>query len=138
VGKKSKKKKKASNKKHNEQLVNKKVKRPKISLCMIVKNEERYLDNCLKSVKDVVDEIVIVDTGSEDRTVEIAKNYTDKVYFHPWKNSFSEARNHYLKYAAGDWIFQIDADEELVREDVSGVSSETMESFIMRAESITE
>jgi glycosyltransferase involved in cell wall biosynthesis/thioredoxin-like negative regulator of GroEL len=121
VGKKSKKKKKASNKKHNEQLVNKKVKRPKISLCMIVKNEERYLDNCLKSVKDVVDEIVIVDTGSEDRTVEIAKNYTDKVYFHPWKNSFSEARNHYLKYAAGDWIFQIDADEELVREDVSAL-----------------
>jgi glycosyltransferase involved in cell wall biosynthesis len=85
---------------------------------MIVKNEERYLDNCLKSVKDVVDEIIIVDTGSEDGTVEIAKKYTDKVYFHPWKDSFSEARNHYLKYAAGDWIFQIDADEELVKEDI--------------------
>jgi glycosyltransferase involved in cell wall biosynthesis len=89
-----------------------------ISVCMIVKNEERYLDNCLKSIKDVADEIVIVDTGSDDRTVEIAKKYTDKIYFHPWKDSFSEARNHYLKYATGDWIFQIDADEELVQEDI--------------------
>lgn len=132
MGRKSKKKKKVSKNKHNEQLVNKKVKRPlpssltaekdhkrpKISLCMIVKNEERYLDNCLKSVKEVVDEIIIVDTGSEDGTVEIAKKYTDKVYSHPWKDSFSEARNHYLNYATGDWIFQIDADEELVQEDI--------------------
>ena len=90
---------------------------PKISACMIVKNEEELLPQCLDSVKDYVDEVIIVDTGSTDRTVEIAKKYTDKVYFHPWQNSFSEARNHYLKYAIGDWIFQIDADEELFAED---------------------
>ncbi len=64
---------------------------------MIVKNEEQYLDNCLKSIKDIADEIVIVDTGSNDRTVEIAKKYTDKIYFHPWKDSFSEARNHCIR-----------------------------------------
>ena len=99
---------------------NKKIKSPKnaISVCMIVKNEEQYLGNCLKSIKDIAREIVIVDTGSTDRTVEIAKNYTDKIYLHPWTNSFSEARNHSLRYAAGDWIFIIDADEEMIQEDI--------------------
>ncbi len=91
---------------------------PTISVCLIVKNEEKYLDNCLSSVKHIADELIIVDTGSTDRTVEIAQKYTDKVYLHPWKDSFSEARNHYLQYAKGNWIFQIDADEELVQEDI--------------------
>ncbi|MBN2515988.1 MAG: glycosyltransferase [Deltaproteobacteria bacterium] len=90
----------------------------RISVCMIVKNEEKYLDNCLNSIKDIADEIIIVDTGSEDRTMEIAQRYTDKIYSHPWNDSFSEARNHYLNYATGDWIFQIDADEEFVQEDI--------------------
>jgi glycosyltransferase involved in cell wall biosynthesis len=119
MGKKSKK--KSPKKRHLKQVQNqnKEVKnRPAVSLCMIVKNEERYLDDCLKSVKNVADEIIIIDTGSKDRTVEIARKYTDKIYFHPWKDSFSEARNHYLEYATGDWIFQIDADEELIREDI--------------------
>jgi glycosyltransferase involved in cell wall biosynthesis len=89
-----------------------------ISVCMIVKDEEQFLDNCLTSVKDIADEIIIIDTGSKDKTVEIAQKYTDKIYFHPWKDSFSEARNHYFEYATGDWIFQIDADEELVKEDI--------------------
>jgi len=92
--------------------------KPKISLCMIVKDEEKQLDRCLDSVQECVDEIVIVDTGSTDRTVEIARRYTNKVYVHPWQDSFSEARNHYLRYATGDWIFQIDADEELIRDDI--------------------
>ncbi len=90
---------------------------PTISVCMIVKDEELFLDNCLKSVKDIADEIIIIDTGSKDKTVDIARKYTDKVYFHPWQNSFSEARNHYFEYATGDWIFQIDADEELIKKD---------------------
>jgi glycosyltransferase involved in cell wall biosynthesis len=89
--------------------------KPLISVCMIVKNEEVFLDQCLKSVKDFVDEIVIVDTGSTDGTVEIARKYTDKVYFHPWEGSFSQARNQALAYASGDWVFQIDGDEELVQ-----------------------
>jgi glycosyltransferase involved in cell wall biosynthesis len=90
------------------------AKQPTITCCMIVKNEEVFLDQCLKGVKDFVDEIVIVDTGSTDGTVEIARRYTDKVYFHPWEGSFSQARNQALGYATGDWIFQIDGDEELV------------------------
>ena len=90
---------------------------PTLSICMIVKNEERFLAQCLESVKGVADEIVIVDTGSTDATVDIARGYTDKVFFHAWNNSFSEARNHSLRYATCDWILQIDADEELERED---------------------
>ena len=92
--------------------------KPTISACMIVKNEEEFLPNCLNSIKNVVDEIIIVDTGSTDNTVTIAKEFKAKVYHHPWNNSFSEARNVSLKYASGDWIFQIDADEELERSDI--------------------
>jgi len=100
---------------------------PMISVCMIVKNEEKHLNNCLMSVRDVADELIIVDTGSTDRTVEIARKYTDKIYFHPWNDSFSEARNHSLKYATGDWIFQIDADEELVKKDIPMVRKAVMD-----------
>jgi len=85
---------------------------------MIVKNEEKFLAQCLKSIKDTVDEIIIVDTGSTDRTVEIAQSFGAKVYHHPWRNSFSEARNHSLGYATGDWILQIDADEALEQADI--------------------
>jgi tetratricopeptide (TPR) repeat protein len=88
-----------------------------ISLCMIVKNEEAMLAQCLESVSGIVDEIIIVDTGSEDRTVEIAKRYGARVYHHPWENDFSLARNQSLGYATCDWIFILDADEVLVKED---------------------
>ncbi|AEH51409.1 glycosyltransferase family 2 protein [Pseudothermotoga thermarum] len=87
-----------------------------LSVAMIVKNEEHNLERALNSIKDVVDEIVIVDTGSTDRTVEIAKKYTDKVYFHPWKNDFSEARNNSLKYPTCEWVLIFDADEEASEE----------------------
>ena len=76
--------------------------KPNISACMIVKNEEEFLPNCLNSIKDAVDEIIIVDTGSTDNTIAIAKNFGAKVYHHPWNDSFSEARNRYLNYASGD------------------------------------
>ncbi|MFH2043932.1 MAG: glycosyltransferase [Pseudomonadota bacterium] len=92
--------------------------KPRISVCLIAKNEEKYIDQCLSSIKAIADEIILVDTGSTDRTVKIAGKYTDKIYFHLWNDNFSEARNHYLKYATGDWIFQIDADEKLVQEDI--------------------
>jgi tetratricopeptide (TPR) repeat protein len=88
-----------------------------ISLCMIVKNEEKMLAQCLESVKGVVDEIIVVDTGSQDRTVEIAKRYGARVYHHPWEDNFSLARNQSLQYATCDWIFILDADETLVKED---------------------
>jgi len=90
-------------------------KRPSISACMMVKNEEHFLPQCLESIKDFVDEIVIVDTGSTDRTVEIAAEYGARIYHHPWENDFSKHRNQSISYAKGDWILIIDADEELDR-----------------------
>ena len=64
-----------------------------ISLCMIVKNEEMHIARCLDSVAELVDEIIIVDTGSTDRTVEIVSEYTSEVYFFTWNDNLSEARN---------------------------------------------
>lgn len=89
----------------------------KLSICMMVKDEENNIKRCLKSVKELIDkkvaELIIVDTGSKDSTIEISKQYTDKVYFHPWNNDFSDMRNKTISYAKGEWIFILDADEEL-------------------------
>lgn len=85
----------------------------KISACLIVKNEEKHLDRCLSSLKGVVDEIVVVDTGSTDRTIEIAQKYGAKIGHFEWVNDFSAARNYSLSLASGDWALWIDADEEL-------------------------
>ncbi|WP_091013016.1 MULTISPECIES: glycosyltransferase [Paenibacillus] len=84
-----------------------------ISLCMIVKNEEQVLGRCLESVKDVVNEIIIVDTGSTDKTLDIARKYTEKIYSFEWVNDFSAARNESLRYATSDFILVLDADEYL-------------------------
>lgn len=88
----------------------------KISLCMIVKDEEAALPLCLDSVKDLVTEIIVVDTGSEDRTIAIAQEYGAQVYEEPWKDDFSKARNRALEQASGDWILVLDADEQLTPE----------------------
>ncbi len=80
-----------------------------LSLCMIVKNEEAVLGRCLDSVKDVVDEIVIVDTGSSDKTKSIAKAYTDKIFDFPWNDDFSAARNDSFSRAAMDYCMWLDA-----------------------------
>jgi len=85
----------------------------KLSACLIVKNEEKHLDRCLASVKPIVDEIVVVDTGSIDRTVEIAEKYGAKIGHFEWCDDFAAARNESLKLATGDWALWIDADEEL-------------------------
>lgn len=84
-----------------------------ISLCMIVKNEEDCLRKCLDSVKDKVDQIVIVDTGSTDATIDIAKEYTKEIYCFQWCDDFAAARNESLKYAKSDYILVLDADEYL-------------------------
>jgi len=89
------------------------AKKADISLCMIVKDEERVLGDCLKSAKDAFTQIVVVDTGSKDRTVEIAKENGAEVYEIPWPDSFALARNESLKYAKGSWIFWLDADDTL-------------------------
>jgi glycosyltransferase involved in cell wall biosynthesis len=83
-----------------------------ISGVLIVKNEEEMLSRCLDSIKGV-DELIIVDTGSEDKTVEIAKKYTNKVYLFKWVDSFCKARNFANSKATGDFILTIDADEYL-------------------------
>ncbi len=87
-----------------------------ISLCMIVKNEERVLKRCLDSVRDMVDEIVIVDTGSEDRTKEIAAEYTDRLYDFAWTGDFSAARNFAFSKCTKEYIYAADADEVLDQE----------------------
>ena len=84
-----------------------------ISLCMIVKNEEAVLDRCLSSIADLMDEIIIIDTGSTDRTKEIAGRYTNKIYDFKWQNDFSAARNFSFSKASMDYIYTADADEVL-------------------------
>ena len=83
------------------------------SLCMIVKNEEKVLRRCLDSLEGLFDEIIIVDTGSEDSTKEIAQEYTDKVYDFAWINDFSAARNFAFSKCSCDYIYSADADEIL-------------------------
>lgn len=89
----------------------------KLSIAMMVKNEEKYLEDCLKSLIPILEsiksELIIVDTGSEDKTVEIAKRYTDKLFFHEWQNDFSKMRNITIEYCTGEWIFIVDGDEVL-------------------------
>lgn len=87
------------------------------SLCMIVKNEENVLARCLDSIADIMDEIIIVDTGSTDRTKEIALTYTDKVYDFKWTGSFADARNYASAKASMDYIYTADADEYLEKAD---------------------
>jgi GT2 family glycosyltransferase/tetratricopeptide (TPR) repeat protein len=89
------------------------ARRADISLCMIVKNEERVLADCLKSAQGVFKQIIVVDTGSSDRTKEIALEHGAELYDFPWSDSFSEARNESLRHATGRWIFWMDADDTL-------------------------
>ncbi len=84
-----------------------------ISLCMIVKDEEKILKRCLDSVADLCDEIIIVDTGSSDGTKEIARQYTDRIYDFQWVDDFSAARNYAFSRATQEYIYSADADEVL-------------------------
>lgn len=88
-----------------------------ISLCMIVKNEEAVLERCLKSASGLVDEIIIVDTGSEDRTKEIAGKYTEQVYDFTWVDDFSAARNFSFSKATKEYCMWLDADDVILEED---------------------
>lgn len=88
-----------------------------VSLCMIVKNEEDVLGRCLSSIKSIVDEIIIVDTGSTDNTIYIAKEYGAKVFEFQWQNDFSAARNYSISKAKSKWILILDADEVFNEED---------------------
>lgn len=103
---------------------------PSISLCLIARNEEKNIAHCLNSFKDSVQEIIVVDTGSTDRTVEIARSYGAEVRYFPWINDFAAARNVSIQDAKGEWILRTDADEwaepaemiKLLNAAVSGVA----------------
>ena len=88
-----------------------------ISLCMIVKDEEKVIERCLNTVVDIVDEIIIVDTGSQDSTKEKVKKYKADIYDFPWKDDFAEARNFAFSKARMDYILWLDADDVLEKED---------------------
>ena len=88
-----------------------------LSLCMIVKNEEKVLARCLDSIKEVVDEIIIVDTGSTDKTKEIAKKYTDKIFDFKWIDDFSKARNFSFSKSTKEYILWLDADDVILETD---------------------
>jgi len=94
-----------------------------ISLCMIVKNEEHNLSNCLDSIHDLMDEIIIVDTGSTDKTIEIASKYTDKIYHFDWINDFSAARNYSFSKATKEYIMWLDADDIIKEESRNGLKN---------------
>jgi tetratricopeptide (TPR) repeat protein len=106
----------------------------RLSLCMIMRDEEEHLARCLESVQGVVDEIVIVDTGSVDRSVEIAESFGARVLHEEWKGDFAAPRNTAIDAATGDWILVLDADEELV--DAAKVRDllhdESMEGYCLR------
>jgi glycosyltransferase involved in cell wall biosynthesis len=88
-----------------------------LSLCMIVRDEEEMLPRSLAAVRDAVDEIIVVDTGSTDRTIEIAESFGAKVIEREWTGSFADARNVSFDAATGDWVMWLDADEVLVADD---------------------
>jgi glycosyltransferase involved in cell wall biosynthesis/Tfp pilus assembly protein PilF len=104
---------------------------PRLSVCLIVKNEEQFLEQCLQSVRDIAWQIVVVDTGSTDRTVEIAKKFNAGVHFFAWNDDFSAARNEALKYATGDWVLSLDADEELLPEHRRTILKEMQSAGVM-------
>lgn len=109
-----------------------------LSLCLITKDEEKNIARCINSVKDIVDEIVVVDTGSKDKTVEIAKSFGEKVKVinAKWEDDFSKARNIAIENASSDWILFLDADEEIKKEDVGKIrpllSDDTVEAYILK------
>ena len=91
-----------------------------ISLCIIAKNNQE-IERCIESVKNIVGEIIIVDTGSSDNTKEIAGKFTTKIFDFKWNNNFSEAKNFALNKATGDWILALDADETITEQDLEKI-----------------
>ncbi len=90
----------------------------KLSVCMIVKNEEENLERCLNSIKDIASEIIVVDTGSIDNTVHIAREFGVKIFHYEWNNNFSDARNFSISKATQPWILLLDADEMIAKKDL--------------------
>ena len=102
-----------------------------LSLCMIVKNERNNLPRCLASIKPYVDEMIIVDTGSEDGTPEIAAEFEAKVRYFEWCDDFAAARNYAISQASGDWILMPDADEEMIIESENFLEQLTLQPDVL-------
>jgi glycosyltransferase involved in cell wall biosynthesis len=88
----------------------------RLSLCMIVRDNEDTIEACLASIYPWVDEIIIVDTGSKDRTIEICRKFGARIFEFPWCDDFSAARNESLRHARGEWIFWMDSDDIIDQE----------------------
>src|SRR5690242_15879497 len=101
-----------------------------VSVALIVKNEERVLGRCLDSIKGAFDEIVIVDTGSDDATKEVARGYTDRIFDFAWCKDFAAARQYAFDQATGEWVAWLDADDivtnaDRIRPMVAGAAADT-------------
>ena len=99
---------------------------PTISLCMIAKNEEAWIGQCIRSVLPIVSEVILVDTGSTDRTVAIAEELGAKVFHRPWDDDFSAPRNLSIEKASGEWILVLDADEAIDERDHETIRNHTL------------
>ncbi len=117
---------------------------PHTSLCMIVRNEQANLPECLSSVRDLFAEVVIVDTGSTDQTKDIAASFGARVFDFPWCDDFAAARNESLRRATGEWIFWLDADDRLDAlnrakvEALLGTLGQTQAVYLMRYDTFTQ
>lgn len=100
---------------------------PTLALCMIVRDEEEWITQAINSVKSIVSEIIVVDTGSKDNTVEIAQSLGAKVFHQPWQDDFSEPRNFSIAQATSDWILILDADEAIAAEDLPELQRLTLD-----------
>ncbi len=105
--------------------------KPTLSVCMIVRDEEKTLPRCLNSLRGVADELIVVDTGSKDNTTSIAKDFGAKVFDFKWCDDFAAARNASLKHATGDWVLQLDADEELLPESLPHLRASMLKSTVL-------
>ena len=109
----------------------------RISVCLIVKNEEDVIERCLESVKGFSDELIVVDTGSSDKTKEIVRKFTDKLYDFEWIDNFSAARNYAFSKAKCDYLFWLDADDIVMPEDAEKInnlkkSEESADTYMMK------
>ncbi|MGA2750771.1 MAG: glycosyltransferase [Verrucomicrobiota bacterium] len=104
---------------------------PRLTVCLIAKNEEKFLAQCLRSVRPLASQIIVVDTGSTDRTVQIAAEHGAEVHHFAWCDDFSAARNAALEHATGDWVLVLDADEELMPGQAEVLAREIQASDIM-------
>lgn len=105
--------------------------KPRLSVCMIVRDEKKLLLRCLKSVRAVADELIVVDTGSTDGTISVAKDFGARVFHFEWCDDFAAARNESIRHATSDWILQIDADEELLSAGIRDLKDCMLESTVL-------